>query len=776
MQLRLLTLLTLFICFSQSLFSQHYTQTIRGNITDKESHEPIIGALIEVLNIAPQKATSTDEKGNFTLEAVPVGRHIIKIKSIGYEEMILQNIIVNSGKETILPIEMKEAIITKKEVVISGNSHKEKANNELAVVSARSFSIDDANRYAGSLGDPARMASNFAGVANANDSRNDIIIRGNSPAGLLWRMEGIDIPSPNHFSAQGTTGGPISMLNNNMLRNSDFFTSAFPSEYGNAYSGVFDLKLRNGNNKKYEFLGQFGFNGAELNAEGPFSKKYDGSFLVSYRYSTLEIFDALGINIGPGGIPHYQDVSFKVHLPIGNKQVIDVFGIGGISSISLLDSKRKKDNFSYGQTKRDVSFISTVGVMGISHTLMLGNSAYLKNTLSTSTDGRTIHVDSIGLNNFKTRYYNEENHYNKVSLHTVFNKKFDARNTLRTGVILSFINDYDLQEGYEHDRFGVGYTKRYVTIKGNTGHGQFYTQWKHDFNERLTALAGVHAQYFLFNNTYSIEPRAGLKYIIAPTQSISFGYGLHGQLQSAAIYNYETKINGNLIKTNKNVDFTKSHHWAETYYQHLYNVPVSRYWSQYSMINTGADFGLILIDSLQNKGTGNNYGVELTLEKFFSHNYYFLFTTSLFNSKYKGYDGIERNTAYNSQYVVNGLAGKEFPLGKNKNNIITISVKSTYAGGRWYTPADTFGSRIRNVFRADWNQSFTKQFPAYFRTDLKIGFKLNGKKITQEWAVDLQNLTSHKNVLQLGWDTEKKQTYYEYQLGIFPTAMYRIQF
>jgi hypothetical protein len=144
------------------------------------------------------------------------------------------------------------------------------------------------------------MASNFAGVSGANDARNDIIIRGNSPSGLLWQLEGLNIPNPNHFGSLSSTGGPVSMLNNNVLDKSDFMTSAFPAQYGNALSGVFDLSLRNGNNEKYEFLGQVGFNGFELGAEGPFSKNSKSSFLINYRYSTLALFQQIGINFGTG--------------------------------------------------------------------------------------------------------------------------------------------------------------------------------------------------------------------------------------------------------------------------------------------------------------------------------------------------------------------------------------------------------------------------------------------------------------------------------------------
>jgi hypothetical protein len=183
-------------------------------------------------------------------------------------------------------------VYTLDDVTVRPDIRKDQAINEMAVVSARSFTIDETERYAGSLGDPSRMAANFAGVTSVSDQRNDIVIRGNSPLGLLWRLEGLEIPNPNHFGSIGTTGGPISMLNINHLTNSDFYTGAFPAEYGNALAGAFDIRMRNGNNQKHEFMGQMGFNGFELGAEGPFSSNSQASYMANFRYSTLEVLHA----------------------------------------------------------------------------------------------------------------------------------------------------------------------------------------------------------------------------------------------------------------------------------------------------------------------------------------------------------------------------------------------------------------------------------------------------------------------------------------------------
>ena len=308
-------IIILLILFSVSVSGQtHFTQTVRGKIIDIESQSPIPGVMVMIADSEPQIVSVSNEAGIFRLENVPVGRITVRAMLIGYDFAEFRDIELKSGKEMVLTIEMTEKVEDIDEVVVTAN-RKDKPINEMASVSARSFTVEETERYAGTWLDPARMAANYAGVMAVGDQRNDIIIRGNSPLGLLWKLEGVSIPNPNHFGTLGTTGGPISILNNNLLDNSDFFTGAFPAEYGNALSGVFDLKLRKGNNENYEFTAQAGMNGLEFGAEGPFSKKSKGSYLFNYRYSTLAIFDYLDIHFGVSGVPEFQDLSYKVNLP-----------------------------------------------------------------------------------------------------------------------------------------------------------------------------------------------------------------------------------------------------------------------------------------------------------------------------------------------------------------------------------------------------------------------------------------------------------------------------
>jgi hypothetical protein len=767
--------------------AQNYTQTVRGTVIDATSKSPIPGANIIVVNSKPLIGTVSENDGSFTLKNVPIGKQDIAVRFMGYKPVYLRALTVKSGKELILNIEMTEMVVTTQEVVVKAYGRKDKPLNDMAKVSARSFTVEETERYAGTWFDPARMAANYAGVMAAGDQRNDIIIRGNSPLGLLWMLDGINIPNPNHFGTLGTTGGPISILNNNLLDNSDFFTGAFPAEYGNATAGVFDLNMRNGNNKTREFVAQIGMNGFELGAEGPFSKKSKASYLFSYRYSTLAVFDALGINFGVSGIPQYQDLSFKINVPTKKAGRFSFFGVGGTSYIEVLNKDRKKGDWTFGHNNLDFRFGSDMGVAGLEHLYFFNKNTRINTTLAASYTGTDARADSAYQNAPPLTYYGDKSSETKYSFNSKFSQKINAKNNYNFGITLDLYSanytDSALTNNYVYYRLTDVNSEKMLLI-------QSYGQYQHNFNDNFTMYGGLHFQYFTLNKHWIIEPRFSAEWNINAKHSVSAGFGMHSQLQPRFLYFLETKQNnGNRVLTNKNMDFSKSNHYVlsydylinknlrlkiETYYQHLYNIPVEQKPSYYSLINFGNDFYSDREDSLVNKGTGKNYGLEITFEKFLSNNYYFLLTASLFDSKYKGSDGIERNTIYNSNYVLNVLLGYSFDIGKH--NSLSLDFKTVTAGGKHYIPVDLELSQYYGEKILDYSKAYEPSYPAYFRLDGRISFKLNHKKMNTEIALDVQNLSNHKNVLLETYDTDTGTITYDYQFGLFYVFLLRFQF
>lgn len=765
------------------------TQIIRGHVFDKESKTPIPGANVILLNSNPLIGTKTDSEGNFRLEKVAVGRQGIQVSYLGYKPASIPSIIVNSVKEVVLEVELEENVIVGSEVVIRGSARKDETRNQMAMVSARSFTVEETEKYAGSRGDVARMAMNFAGVSSANDQRNDIVIRGNSPSGLLWKLEDVDIPNPNHFAESGTTGGPVGMLNNNLLQNSDFFTSAFPAEYGNALSGVFDLKMRNGNNQKHEQLFQVGVNGFEAGAEGPFSEKHQASYLANFRYSTLELMDGI-INFGTTGIPKYKDLSFKLSFPL-KKGRISVFGLGGDSEIAMLDSKDGSAQDLYSGDGMDLVSRSRMGASGISFTYLKNEHTWYKLTLSAIYQNGGTSIDTLDINNIPHPNFDHSYTEFRTSLSGFLHRKYNSQVSARIGFVIDRMGFDLLTKEFDNKYHDL---LPFVDSRKGLDNGvtlyQPYIQATYRFNDQVSLVPGIHFSYFDLNGSASLEPRLAFKWQLSGNQKLNAGYGLHSKVQTLSTYFYGTQMDdGTLVETNKKLGLTKSHQFvlgyensitentrfkAEAYYQHIFNVPVETSPSTFSVLNTGAGWGVSAEDSLLNNGTGNNYGLEFTLERFFSRNIYYLTTLSLFESKYKGSDGIERNTAFNGNYVANVLVGKEFPI--NGKSALNIDFKVSYAGGKRYTPIDLVESQSSGDTKYDWSQAYDQQFDPFFKADFKIGYRLNKRRVSQEMVFSIENFTNHKNVLMQTYNRSKNEVKNLNQLGFFPMMLYRLHF
>jgi hypothetical protein len=769
--------------------SKAYTQRISGIVTDAQSQSPIPDVMVIIVDSTLKIGTRTDENGRYVLEGVPVGRRTIRFSIIGYEERYLNNVLITSGKEAVYNLEMVEKVTTTETVEIVGQAEKGKANNDMTTVSSKAFSADEAGRFAGSLNDPARMAMNFAGVASAGDSRNDIIIRGNSPTGLLWRMEGVDIPNPNHFASSGSNGGPISILNNNVLGSSDFLTGAFPAEYSNGTSGVFDLKMRTGNANRRETMFQMGFNGIELMTEGPISKKNYSSYLASYRYSTLAVFDAIGIKFGDLiGIPKFQDLSFKVNFPTTKAGTFTIWGMGGQSEIEIIESKLTEKQWENEVLAyEDVKVSHFRGVTGLTHALVLNPKSSLKTTIAYAFENRKLSVDTVFQNRQTAPEFFDDTRNRKLTLNITYYHKFNSRHSIKAGGFADhhILNFKDSTFLYNEQRFLTLHE-----FEGSTQLYRLYAQWQFRITPKLTLNSGINSMYLAVNKDFAAEPRAGIRWQFMPKHAFSLAYGMHNQTQNLALYFYKNRQNE---FTNKDLKFTRSQHFVlgydwviatqwrakiETYYQHLDQIPIeSLVRNSYSMFNFGAGFENVPdINGLVSKGTARNIGAEITLERYLNKGFYVLLTGSLFDSRYKGSSEKEYHSVWSLGYVANALAGAEVNLDKNKKWMLFADLKVTVAGGNRFTPINMEASqRAGETIRID-SLAFTEQLPAYFRADIKLGVRWNSKRLWQEFAFNIQNFTNYQNVFTRQYDLRTNSIITRYQLGFFPVFQYKITF
>jgi hypothetical protein len=468
--------------------------------------------------------------------------------------------------------------------------------------------------------------------------------------------------------------------------------------------------------------------------------------------------------------------------------------MGGTSEIDLLGSEADLENEKslYGTENSDSYPRYRTGITGIAYERTLSSKTFARVVAGISHTKESFTSDSLVRNEAQeviNRFLWSEANYGttKYSFNLLTRTKFNSKNSITSGII-GDITDFNL---YQRDyAANVSRDTIRLNVADQTSLYQFYSAWKHRFNQHWSFQAGVHAQYYDLNEQWAIEPRAGLQFVPGDgTKVLSIGYGVHNQIQNLPTSFLQTRSGDQSILTNKGLDFTTSNHFvftydwnitenirikAETYYQALTNVPVEQRATSFSAINTGVSFGPTSLDSLVNKGSGKNYGIELTLERFFSQGYYYLVTTSLFNSRYKGSDGIERNTAYNTNYVFNVLGGKEWTI--KPGHFLSVNLKLTTIGGPYLTPLDFEQSQARGRAVYHDSDAFSERQRAYFRADLRVSFRKEYKKATLEASMDFQNLTNQENIFSQSYNPRTNSIVTQYQQPFFPVPYVRFTF
>jgi hypothetical protein len=782
MKLRVRIVLGVVLSFLAQLVQAQYTQQLRGTVVELVLQKPLVGATVSIP--ATGKSVITDEKGVFRFRDLAVGTYQLHISYSGFKGGVLENIVINAGKETVLTIPLEALVHVETEVILKSNSKKNKPLNDMSAVSARAFTVEETQKYAAAVNDPLRMAVSFPGVMAADDGNNHIVIRGNSPTGLLWRMEGLDIPNPNHFSNAGTSGGGISILSSQLLSNSDFVTGAFAAEYGNALSGVFDLKLRRGNNERREITLQAGLLGLNAAMEGPISTFYKGSYLINYRYSTLQLMNKLGIQVGEGST-NFQDLSYNIYLPAGKAGDFTLFGFGGLSS-ERIKAERDSSQWEEKGDRYPSNFISNTGMNGITHSISLGDNTTLRSAAGYSITKTGFEEQYIEDDYSMSDLYRDRYKTKKWTLTSAVHHRFNNRHNIRAGVIANLINfNY-----YRFSKEDPGEpAQEAINTTGSTETLQGYAQWQYKISNDFTINTGLHYLHLTLNRKSSIEPRASVKWDITPKHSIAFGYGLHSQVQAGGVYfARQPAVGGSVLYPNKDLDFTKSHHFVlshnfllarnlrlrtEIYYQHLFDVPVSPADSStFSTLNIIDDY---VVDALVNKGKGRNYGIEISLEKYLANNFYFTLNNSIYQSKYTAVDGVERNTRFNGNYIVNLTTGKEF-VNQKKAKTFGVNIKTIYAGGYRNTPVDIEKSLQAGYTVFNEKEAYSLQNPAYFRTDIRLSMKWNRRHLTSTLSLDIQNVTNRMNIFTRYYDLGSQQIVNSYQTGFIPVLNYKIEF
>ncbi|MDR0370943.1 MAG: TonB-dependent receptor [Prevotellaceae bacterium] len=761
---------------------------IRGVVTDVASGQTLPSATVVILDSGTVIGTVADNNGNFRLDNLPVGRYAVQASSMGYEPAVFREIAVSPAKETFLEISLKEQVNELDEIVVRPKTNKEESLNRMATIGARMLSVEEASRYAGGFDDPARLVTAFAGVAGSMNS-NGIAIRGNSPQSLQWRIEGVEIPNPSHFTdITGVGGGILTALSSQVLGNSDFFTGAFPAEYGNALSGVFDMQLRSGNSQNYEHTAQIGTLGVEFASEGPFRKDGQASYLFNYRYSSMALANDLfpGLLEDAAGM-RYQDVSFKFNFPTRRAGIFSVWGIGIIDHFLQSPPKDTAD-WHNSRFEGMGDYRQTKATGGIGHKIFIDHNTYLKSSLATSYTRNRFILEQKYTDGTAFRVTDMKGSNTNVIFNTYLNKKFGATHLSRTGInVTGLFYDVNYSASRDINEYPPQATVNFANSNGHSMMLSVYSQSSVRIAEKMTVNVGIHSTYFALKSQWSVEPRAGVKWQATAGHSFGVAYGLHSRRENLDYYFVEETSRTSNRSVNRDLKFAKAHHFVlsydwlvsenlhlkiEPYYQYLYDVPVAKD-SLLSLINYQNFYVLF---PLVNDGAGKNYGIDFTLERYLRNGYYYLLTASLFESLYRGGDGVWCNTRLDRNFLINALGGKEWRLGKYRQNVLGVNLRCSFQGGDRYIPVDEAASKVAQAVIYDNSQAYEAQLSPAFISHLTVSYKINKKSLSHEVALKIFNANGYREFSGYYYDYHADEPVMYKSAITIPNLYYKVEF
>jgi hypothetical protein len=657
---------------------------------------------------------------------------------------------------------MKESLTVLDEIVITPDTRSYRQISRMQINPA------ELSHIPGHAGDPVRMLTAMPGISNTGDERNDLVVRGNSAIGVLWRIEGVEVFNPNHYTLSGVNGGAISLLNKDVLGVSSFYSGAFPAEFGNVFSGVFDANFREGNPNKYEFSADVNNLDLSVVAEGPIPvKNRKSSFVAGFRQSTIPVFDIINKKYREllGATPVFTDFSFKLtsRNKSGAKTVF--WGMAGKSVLDL--PANTGSNIGAQEILAKTVNISS----GLSHQFFIGKNVNIKATLGAS----YLNTD----NGIYSDWYNHQliDKSKSISMGITSDIKLNKKNVLKEEINIRFMA-LNLKENTLVQSNSNAYT-----IQKNVGTLNAFTEWSHNFGSRLSMTSGIHYFMFSLNKHYRIEPRISALYSLKK-HNFEIAVGEYSRQNPIPLYLAKATDDEREFFPNQNLDFIKSRQAVfsfsgelvgninfktELYYQQHYDVAIAKqsYYTyddeeQLYLFSSALNLSYYTEDidqtniAYDNTGKGYSKGIEGMIYFDDIRGFSMNISGSLSESKYycrKGW----YNTLFNNSFSFKAFAGKKFNL--NNKVILRTDIAMNWLGGRRYTPVDCDLSytnyyyyyddivyNTQNYVIRDYSRYFEKRYPDYFRLDFKTSLIINLKSTTHIFSVDIRNLTDRKNI------------------------------
>lgn len=795
MNLILATILT--ICGGVSI----QAQTVRGTVTDAISGEKLIGATVKV--VETETGSVVDLEGNFRINIPQSGRYTLETSYVGYEPNVMKEVLVAGVKEVVIDIQLRENNTELTEVVVRPRVNKEATVNPAVLTGGVMLSMEEASRFAGGYNDPARLVMSFAGISGEADG-SGLSIHGNAPERMQYRIEGVEVFTPNHFNDTWNAGyGLVSALNSNVIGNSDFFTSTFNANYNNALSGVFDVKMRTGNNAKHENILQIGTVSEELTLEGPISRKSNSSYIVNYRYGFTSLVDKLNLIDTDGAHVDFQDFSAKLMFPTKRAGTFSIFGLGFYDTTWDERVNLEDTHSAYDASDNDAKLAQLLA--GVSHKIHLGNKWTWRTTAAYNMQHLKNDIYYYGLERSAEGFISQPLAYEEPERKYLFSiqKVNEDRLLFNTELSKQVTDRWLIQLGgeYSHRFFNLAYKSvdqlyapvstmhEYTKMKDDTGLANIFCQNLVRVSNYFSLSAGIAGNYFLLSKDFSVEPRASLKWDPDEKNSFSMGYGLHSMIEKLDAYFYRN-ADGNLA--NKDLGLTKAHHLHATYvhklnsnltlrmnayYEYGFDTPVGIDGSTYCVTNR---YFFYTDEPLVSKGNTRNYGGDITLEHYMNRGFFGQTNFSLYKSQYRGVDKVWRNQLYDRGYMFKILGGKEWMIGKN---MLNVSVKYSIQGGLRYTPIDVEQMRANiaagiiddNPIYKD-NEAFSQRFDPSGIVDLTISYKINRRHVSHTFAFEGLNILQTETPLYQRFDLGTLDVRTDKSGLSLPNIFYRLDF
>ena len=776
-------------------------QTVRGTVTDAISGEKLIGATVKVVETGT--GSVVDLEGNFRIDIPQSGRYTLETSYVGYEPNVMKEVLVAGVKEVVIDIQLRENNTELTEVVVRPRVNKEATVNPAVLTGGVMLSMEEASRFAGGYNDPARLVMSFAGISGEADG-SGLSIHGNAPERMQYRIEGVEVFTPNHFNDTWNAGyGLVSALNTDVIGNSDFFTSTFNANYNNALSGVFDVKMRTGNNAKHENILQIGTVSEELTLEGPISRKSNSSYIVNYRYGFTSLVDKLNLIDTDGAHVDFQDFSAKLMFPTKRAGTFSIFGLGFYDTTWDERVNLEDTHSAYDASDNDAKLAQLLA--GVSHKIHLGNKWTWRTTAAYNMQHLKNDIYYYGLERSAEGFISQPLAYEEPERKYLFSiqKVNEDRLLFNTELSKQVTDRWLIQLGgeYSHRFFNLAYKSvdqlyapvstmhEYTKMKDDTGLANIFCQNLVRVSNYFSLSAGIAGNYFLLSKDFSVEPRASLKWDPDEKNSFSMGYGLHSMIEKLDAYFYRN-ADGNLA--NKDLGLTKAHHLHATYvhklnsnltlrmnayYEYGFDTPVGIDGSTYCVTNR---YFFYTDEPLVNKGNTRNYGGDITLEHYMNRGFFGQTNFSLYKSQYRGVDKVWRNQLYDRGFMFKILGGKEWMIGKN---MLNVSVKYSIQGGLRYTPIDVEQMRANiaagiiddNPIYKD-NEAFSQRFDPSGIVDLTISYKINRRHVSHTFAFEGLNILQTETPLYQRFDLGTLDVRTDKSGLSLPNIFYRLDF